>query len=234
MPQYGVDTGRFTKKESFISLKVLYDGLPSTSGCETCQEVNGENVHWCCRTQSPSMFYVEFLYIWEHVKTWKKQDRLALFLRSIKNYLSTSHDKGCVFYDSKCTTYSRRPLSCRNYGILSDEVWQQRVSAVKGHSENHDPKSQCNLVSGPRINKTQDTKWFFHTAKAEAKLGVPLNIIKQHDLPGGSYRTFHDHILLEIFDDSVLSALTKFKLSKPKEEDIDGAMTALLDRLRIV
>jgi len=48
-------------KACFKQLRKLYKTLPETKGCidniKTCKG-------WCCRFQSPSMLYIEFLYIW--------------------------------------------------------------------------------------------------------------------------------------------------------------------------
>ena len=64
---YGVESSSLPDKR-FKPLKVLYNNMPSTSGCEKCEEINTQNAFWCCRTLNPSMFYYEFLYIWRQVK----------------------------------------------------------------------------------------------------------------------------------------------------------------------
>jgi Fe-S-cluster containining protein len=100
---------------AFVSLKVLYQGMPETRGCEKCAEINGSSQKdYCCKELNPSMFYVEFLYVWNHVNnTWTKDEMKQLICRAIGNYLSNNPQKGCIFYKNGCLIHSRRPLSCR-------------------------------------------------------------------------------------------------------------------------
>jgi hypothetical protein len=53
-----------------------------------------------------------------------------------------------------------------------------------------------------------------------------------HDLPTGSYRTFHDHALLELFNDNFLGRLAKIRAGKPSEENIDKFLEVLRGMLQ--
>lgn len=217
------------------SLNILYEGMPETKGCESCREVNGENAFWCCKTQSPSMYYVEFLKVWKEVQQWGKWQKARVIIAAITNYLSNNKDKGCVFYDDECTIYNDRPLACRMYGVIPKESWNKRWDALKERDgDNFCAKQQCNLVStvdGKEITPEQENKWFVHTAKAERRIGVPLQAIQLHDEAGGSYRTFHDHILMELFPASSLNMLTQVKLSNPSSEDIENTAELIYQQL---
>ncbi len=207
-----------------MALNVLYNGMPATSGCETCKEVNGDSAFWCCKTQNPSMYYVEFLQVLKVIgDNWDKEKKTDLILRAVKNYLDNSLSKGCVFYDDECTIYTDRPFSCRMYGVISKENWDKRWETLKERQgDNFEAKPQCTLVSAEEeITPEMEGKWFLHTRTSEERIGMSLEIIDRHDLGGGSYRTFHDHLLLEFFGEDLLSALTQAKMTDSTEEEVD-------------
>lgn len=222
---YGV-TQKISDPDIFrplVSLKVFYDGMPKTTGCEKCQEINGENVHWCCLTQSPSMYYVEFLYVWKEALKQEVDERINLILRCIRNYLDSNLNKGCVFYNNGCSCYEQRPFSCRMYGVVPSENWDSRWERIKkeqGDAFNASP--QCDLVrADKKISAKEENMWFAHTTECESRLGVSQRCIDLHDEQDGSYRTFHDHVLLELFDEDFLSQITKVRLTKPSQEEIN-------------
>lgn len=231
MSQYSVNISDSNIRAPLVSLKVLYKDMPTTSGCEKCVEHNKDNAYWCCLSLNPSMYYVEFLYAWEKVQKWIEADRLQLISRCIKNYLSNNINKGCVFYNNGCSIYDERPLSCRMYGVIPKEGWEERVNMAKSRfGESYTPIPQCSLVkSSQDISKTDDDKWFNHTKNCEKRIGVKDEIIKDHDGPFGSYRTFHDHILLEIFPTSFLNLLTSIKVKNFPQNEIDSLVETVLD-----
>lgn len=228
MNPYGVDVSEKNIQKPLVSLKVLYDGMPETEGCENCEEINGDNVQWCCKSQNPSLHYVEFLYAWKNIQdTYDKESRLNLIVRAIKNYLNNSFKKGCIFFipGKGCTTYNHRPFACRMYGVVPEENWNAKWKALKeSMGDNFDIAPQCPHVktkSGNPITKKQEDKWYDHIKKCEKELGVSESYIKLHDRFGGPYRTFHDHILIELFDDSFLSKLSAVRLTNPTLVEID-------------
>lgn len=217
-----------------IALNVLYDGLPKTSGCEKCLEVNLDNVHWCCRSLSPSMRYVEFLNVNKEFQKWSHEDKLRIILNSIKNYLTNSIQKGCVFYNNGCTIYSQRPLECRSYGVIPNESWNERVKAAQEKfGQSYIPIPQCTMVKSDKpITKLDEDRWFSYVGKLESDIGISRREIELHDKEGGSYRTFHDNILLMSFDEKFLKKLTDIKLSLPTEKDIDLFLRSIHELLQ--
>ncbi len=209
------------------SLNVLYESMPKTHGCEKCKEINGDNHDWCCKTQSPSMHYVEFLNVYKKVVGWNKQKKKALFLRAVRNYLNNKLNKGCIFYDNGCTIYSERPFVCRQYGVIPEENWNSRWEKLKEEQgDQFDAQPQCDLVTAERdIPAALEDRWFAHIQKCEERIGISKT--KMHDRDGGTYRTFHDHLLLEEMDERFLEFLTKIRLSNPSEEDIELAINQL-------
>lgn len=237
MNPYKVDTSESNLLGPMTKLNVLYDRMPGTTGCEKCKEVNGDNAMWCCKSQSPSMYYAEFLNVWRNVeKKWSKEKRLNVIIRSISNYLYNGDNKGCVFFDNGCTVYENRPYSCRIYGVVSQESWDRRENVLKKRfGEDIKITPQCNMVSlengDKSISLEMEDIWFEKTMHAELELGVSKQYVQLHDAPGGSYRTFHDHILLELFDVKFLGMLTQYRLSNPSKEDIEGTIEFLRKKL---
>lgn len=239
MNPYGVDTSDLNIRGPLISLKVLYERMPETSGCDKCPEVNGSDAYWCCRTMNPSMYYAEFLLIWEQVQKWGKRAKTDLIIKAIVNYLSTSFVKGCVFFEDKCLCYKSRPFMCRMYGIIPKETWDKRFEELTqrlGDKAADSWRSQCNLVTidnGKSITPDDENKWFSHVRLAEERIGVPSPIINLHDIPGGSYRTFHDHILLELLSATAMNRLTQVKITKPSDKDIRDFALVLVSQLEM-
>lgn len=234
MNPYGVDTSESNTLGPLMSLNILYNEMPATTGCGDCAKINGEdNKDWCCRKHNPSMYYCEFLKVFKLFTTWSKSKRTEFILRAVKNYLSNSLSKGCIFYKDGCQCYSARPLSCRLYGVIPQESWDRRHKILQDrYGDQFQPVQQCSLVkSKTPVTVEMEHKWFLHTKKCEERLGVVPNAISLHDSGGGSYRTFHDHLLIELFPDSILSHLTKIRLTNPTEEQIDSAINAIADLL---
>lgn len=235
MNLYQVDTTEANIRGPLTSLTVLYDSMPPTSGCESCEQKNKEDAYWCCRTMSPSMYYVEFLKIWEGVQRWPNAQKAMVMVRAIENYLSSEKQKGCVFWLQKCSVYSDRPLQCRQYGIISEESWNSRVQAIlEREGPDYQIRPQCDLVKiDDNVSVTRDLedRWFRFTKEAELRLGVSNKVVARHDDAGGSYRTFHDHIMLEMFSPEILDLLTKVRLSRPTNENIKATAETIYQQL---
>lgn len=231
MNPYGVDTTQGNLRGPLLSLDLLYEGMPETTGCEKCKEINGDQESWCCLSQSPSMYYIEFLNVWKDAQEWDQRKKTDLILRAIRNYLTTNINKGCIFFHGGCQTYTTRPFACRQYGVIPKENWDKRWAKLKEQmGEAFDAKPQCNLVStvsGKGVTPDEEDKWFSHTRKCEERIGTNPAAIALHDIAGGSYRTFHDHLLIELFPPQFLEMLTKSRLSNPSKEDIDSTLEEL-------
>ena len=230
MNPYGVDVREDNIIGPLARLKILYDEMPATSGCEKCREKNGENAFWCCLSQSPSMYYIEFLYVWREVQKWSKTNRANLVLRCIRNYLSNSLSKGCVMHEGKCLCYSQRPYMCKLYGVIHKTSWDKRWTDLRERQKDKfEAKDQCPLViidqegyEGKEGIKPEDEdNWFKQISRCEERIGVQPRELSLHDQSGGSYRTFHDHILIELFEPAFLERLTKVRFSNPTAEDVD-------------
>lgn len=232
---YGARTDADTIDAPLVSLNILYEGMPETTGCNKCQEVNGDNAYWCCKTQSPSMHYIEFLRAWREVQSWDKSKKANVVISCIRNYLSNESNKGCVFYDCGCTIYEDRPFACRMYGIVPEENWNKRWDSLKDRDgDKFSAVPQCDLVStvdNKPVSADSENKWFAHIVKTEERIGVSKIAIRLHDEPGGSYRTFHDHILMEIFPSQTLDILTQVKLTNPSKDDIEETAEVLWNSL---
>ena len=236
MNPYGVDVREDNLIGPLARLKIIYDEIPATTGCEKCEEVNGkEDKHWCCTSNSPSMYYTEFLYVWQEVQKWGKQKRKDLILRAIRNYLSNSLHKSCIFYVDGCSCYQHRPLMCRFYGVINKDSWNRRLDVLKDRQKDKfSCRDQCSLVSicqdgykSDSINPKDEDKWFLDIRQCEKRIGVNGVSIALHDKPGGSYRTFHDHLLIELFEPVFLEMLSKMRMSNPSPEDIDKTIIAV-------
>ncbi|KKK78060.1 hypothetical protein LCGC14_2847320, partial [marine sediment metagenome] len=95
--------------------------------------------------------------------------------------------------------------------------------------DNFKAEPKCTLVScEEEITPEMESKWFLHVRKSEERIGIPAEVIDRHDLGGGSYRTFHDHLLLEFFGEDLLSILTQARMTNSTEEEIN----LLIEELR--
>lgn len=233
MNPYNVDTSDSSIRGPIVSLNILYDEMPRTSGCEKCHEVNGDDAAWCCRTMSPSMYYIEFLNVWKDVQKWSKEKKTKVIVKSIKNHLIGDLNKGCVFWDNQCSAYDNRPLACRLYAVIPEEGWDARVKTLKSrYGEDLKIRPQCNLVTPEKpITKQDEDKWFNHTSKCESRIGVSQQVINAHDDPNGSYRTFHDHILMELFEEDFLTQLSTLRLTNPSAQAVDEFVAVLMSYL---
>jgi len=227
MNPYGINQNKSNLQGPLVSLKVLYEGMPKTFGCDQCFDVNGEDKEWCCRKNSPSMYYVEFLYVFKHIlKEWSCKHREELLLRSVRNYLDNSLSKGCVLYEGHCSIYEHRFFSCRQYGVVPKESWDKRWESLKKRQgDKFEALPQCTLVSAEKeITVAQENKWFKHIKTCEERIGVPSSRIELHDDAGGSYRTFHDHFLLEMLGEEAMCILSDSRITNPSKEDIDATI----------
>ncbi len=225
MNPYNIDLSDTNLQWPLASLEVLYDGMPKTHGCDGCPDANGENKDWCCKKQAPSMYYVEFLYVFKHVQQeWRSELRRELLLEAIRCYLDNRLNKGCVFYmGSGCDIHKYRPFVCHQYGVIPKANWDKRWKTLKARQgDKFEALPQCNLVFAEKeITAAQEDKWFEHIKSCEARIGVMPARIELHDEAGGSYRTFHDHLLLEMLGDGVLTILSEARMTNPSQEDIN-------------
>ena len=208
------------------NLEKFYKKLPETSGC--LENINSEKGCGgkCCRWQSPQVLNVEFINTWQYVlNNFSDEQIVELLERSIRNYLSNDFSKGCVFWNTEtkmCNIHKCRPFNCYLYGITPKEEFDERYKRIKEEHKNEIGTvilPQCNLVS--TVNSSMPTmdesmNWWKELIEIEKSIGIDENLI--HDGDGGSYRTYHDYILIKLLPISALSDMTTLRLNGKIEE----------------
>lgn len=236
--RYGVKQDSKKFGEARDTLDWLYHSMPETKGCKEHigkPKEQGGCGAWCCETQNPSLWYVEFLNTWNYVvHNWTDDEVVRLIERALRTYIFASNTKGCVFWDrdSKlCMQHETRPYNCRTYGIEPQEEFNARLVKLKVLYP--DAREQCNLVStvdGRPVTPKQTKKWWTRLRSVEAGIGVKMS--DMHDGVGGSYRTYHDHILLHLFDDNLMSHLYEIRIGgdpMQKESCIRNVLQTMRD-----
>lgn len=106
--------------------------------------------------------------------------------------------------------------NCRMYSQIPEEEFKPRYEALKVLQEK-DLRTvvmpQCNLTKtvGDRPTKEQSDDWWERMTSIEKRCGIPEDKIT--DDQEGTYRTFHDHIILHVFPTWALEQLTQLKIS---------------------
>lgn len=230
---YGVKKDAKKIKESIVSLNVLYNKIPKTKGClENITKENGCKA-WCCHSQNPQVLYVEFLNTWNTViKTWHDERFESLIEKCLRKYLFPEDDKGCIFIDSdthKCLQHESRPFNCRIYGIIPDEEFKPRYERLKVIYP--DTREQCNLVStidGEKITVKHTENWWLEANAIEMSIGVSKELI--NDSSQGSYRTYHDHFLIQMLGEQGMEQISNLRVNGTKENKeitISNIMSAI-------
>lgn len=211
---YGSTSDKKKIKDAIAILDYAYSKIPSTKGCLehiNLPESKGGCGGWCCKYQFPSVLYVEFLNTWKYVTSnWDDEKIGNLIKASLKNYLFDSPVKGCVFFDHDsrmCSQHSTRPLACRVYGIIPEEEFKPRYERLRVINPN--VRDQCNLVeteNGKTVTTKDTDYWWKEVKQAEKSLGIKDSYIT--DEYHGSYRAYHDHILIHLFGEEHMSKLS--------------------------
>jgi Fe-S-cluster containining protein len=221
-------------KNSRKELKRLYDQIPETTGC---MENHAECKAWCCEIQNPQVMYSEFLATWSQVTSnWPKEKYLGLIERSIRNYLNPAATKPCVFWDREtkhCMQHTTRPFNCRMYGQVPEEEFKPRYEQLKiiyEKDQTADLRPQCALVKsvGKPPTMGESDLWFKWLREIESEFVSTLFI---HSNAGGSYRTYHDHVLLKLFDGRMIQRMTHLRLKGTDAEKEDFVRNTM-DKLK--
>lgn len=210
-------------KKAIFNLNIVYNNIPETKGCMECinkTKEEGGCGAWCCQTQSPSVLYSEFINTWQAViKEWDVNDIILLIEKAMRNYVKDSVNKGCIFWDENsklCKQHKTRPFACRMYGIIPKSEFNTRLAKLRlEYKDRIDAnfRDQCNMVStitGEEITQEQSDQWWDRLKVIEESMGISSKDI--HDNYGGSYRTYHDHILLTLLPDNILEQLQTLRL----------------------
>lgn len=211
-------------KKARATISDIYKDIPETEGCTVNIAKSDGCGAWCCLHQTPSVFYSEFLYSWNKIEnSWTSQQKADLIIRCIRAYFDDTPTKGCVFWDKNtklCQQHETRPFNCRCYSQIPEEEFRPRYERLKVLYEKN-PKAvvrdQCNLTTSPNPpTKQQIDQWWAELTHVEVDIGIPPHIA--NDNPGGSYRTYHDHIMLKISSAVFLDHLMKLRQSGDKVE----------------
>jgi len=228
------------EKEARVSLNVLYSKIPDTKGCMEHigkPESEGGCGAWCCRMQTPQVLYSEFLNTWKNVtSSFSDGDFESLIERCLRKYLYPNEDKGCVFLNKEtnmCAQHETRPFNCRVYGIIPEEEFKPRYERLKVIYP--DIREQCNLVStvdGRKVTKKDTDNWWLELKSIEMKMGVKPDLVSDDD--GGSYRTYHDHILIHLLGEENLYKLSEIRVggSKIDKERVIQRMMGMLKKFK--
>lgn len=195
----------------FQKLENIYAQMPETIGCISCGK--------CCSVQHPHCFYVEFLYMMDGIQSWTREQKFELHLACIKNYLSSSLNKKCVFLnqDKRCDIYHHRGYNCIAFGMIPKKVYTKRVKDVKknfpGVRLGLESQSACcggvkpvQYIGGNKLDAL-----FEKIRDLDLLLGVSIEDIDESN----NYMTFHDHYILFFYgkDQKTLERLTSLKLN---------------------
>lgn len=195
-------------KKLIKQLETVYENIPSTTGCieniKTCQA-------WCCKENNPHVFYIEFMNIWKHVtENFSNQQFLQLIKNAIKNHISLDVKKQCVFFNEEnlnCNCHKKRPFACHTYGITPEEEFNEKLYSLRVIYPNESFRNQCNLVKcDKKVFVSHTNKWWNDIKKIEIKVS---NNIK--DELEGSYKTLHDYIVFQCFNENEIDLFQKIK-----------------------
>lgn len=209
-------------KRAKETLKDIYADIPETEGCmENIAKENG-CAAWCCEHQNPSVFFSEFSYTWNKITgTWTKAQQADLFIRAVRAYFDKGTAKGCIFWDTEsklCQQHETRPYNCRLYGQTPEEDFKPRYERLKVLYPEADIRPQCGLVkSANPPTKAQIDGWFNEIRLVELDMGIHPSL--HNDKDGGSYRSYHDHILLKVGNAPFLKHISQLRDASAEEQE---------------
>lgn len=130
--------------------------------------------------------------------------------------------------------YIQRGYNCRTYSQVPDEEFKPRYERLKVLRP--DMMYQCNLTK--TVDRSILTKEIMNNVwndllAVERSIGIKQNDI--HDDFGGSYRMYHDHILIELLGEEGMEQLSQLRLSDDiivKNNTIENIMSSL-DNMKI-
>jgi Fe-S-cluster containining protein len=171
----------------------------------------------CCNVACPQMNYSEFLVILDNLfNRDDKSSRIDIITKSIRYFFSNSLVKPCPLLQAgRCSVYKERPLSCRMYGQWPEDVYEERVQGfmkATGLKKEEIPlNTQCKFVRRHDVvnDLTKDIiEGLYDDLNDIDKLTGKFNdnqIKQKHN-----QRTFHDWLMVTIFGEERLSAMSSF------------------------
>jgi len=222
-----------TTKQILNQLVQLYKKIPETKGCLENINKEGGCKGWCCSLQSPQVLKIEFVNSWNYVlNNFAIEEMEKLVFDAINTYLLNWTTKGCIFFDKEsklCKQHSTRGLSCRTYGIIPAKEFKLNYERLKKLYHNKIGaviKDQCDLIStinGSKVTIKDTDSWWNSLVKIEKEFGVSKNRI--NDDLGGSYRTYHDHLLIHLYGEDVLENLSIIRTNGTDEEKMQATIS---------
>ena len=119
--------------------------------------------------------------------------------------------------------------NCRIYGIIPDEEFKPRYERLKVIYP--ETKDQCNLVStvdGEKVTVKHTENWWLEANAIEMSIGVSKELI--NDSSQGSYRTYHDHFLIQMLGEQGMEQISNLRVNgtkENKETTISNIMSAI-------
>jgi len=223
-------------------LKTIYDLIPDTTGCLDCiqkEPKDGGCGVYCCSVQNPQVLYCEFINAWKNWVATNDMDGLLLLIeKSLRNYLSNSFNKPCIFFDKnnkKCMNYDTRSFNCRTYSIIPDEEFKPRYEKLKVLAKKEVGafvRDQCKvpkMEDGKTFTKKDIDSIWSKLTSLEEEIGVNKNNI--NDDFGGSYRTYHDHVIIKVFPEDIIVKLSLVR-QYGKREEVEETVHNLIKTIR--
>lgn len=144
--KFDIDTESPNITKAVHKLNDIYKKIPRTK-CLVCPGKDCMEAQ-CCKHFSPPILLVEFLKMLRIIDKWPKEKQDKLLYRCFESVVEESFVKQCVHLDDVlCEVYDARPLSCRLFGMYSDEEWEDRLKRVSieiGEDKSDVPMSvQC-------------------------------------------------------------------------------------------
>lgn len=227
-------------QKTFDRLDAFYKAMPDTVGCmDSISKPAGHGGcgAWCCKIQNPQLLYCEFLYAFDFIlKNWTQKELLVVVEEAVRNYLKDTPTKGCVFFNNKtkmCKIHTKRCFNCHLYGIIPEEEFKPRLERLRKEYADTNAifKEQCKLVkaeNGEKFTMKTTDKWWEKLSNIEHQFGIKLSMIT--DKPGGTYRTYHDHLLIYLLPDYTLENLSEVR-KHGTQDDKEKVIMTLMDIL---
>jgi hypothetical protein len=202
-------------------LNRLYSKIPETEGCqENLDKCTGR----CCRLQTPSITFCEFLNFWKYIlKNWEYDDIIILIQKSVDRYLNADIKNGCVLFDEKtylCKCHETRSFNCRSYAITPDEEFEERKKHLEEYAKNSKKEikilDQCNLVrliNGSKLTTKDMDEYFEELMDIEKFLESKTGTKKSYLMP-------HEHILIYNFTSNMMSNLSTIRMNGTPQEKL--------------
>lgn len=227
--------------KAFERLEKLYARIPETFGCLEYikkDRKDGGCGGVCCSIQCPQLLYCEFLRtLNEILDKWSAEKLLDIIEKAIKTYLYNLPTKGCILWnkDTKlCKCHNSRPLACFMYSIESDEEFVPKMERLI-ESYKDEPLAifmkqcrKCKTKDGKLISKEEHDILWKELVEIEKSIGIEEN--KINDDVDGTYRTFHDHLLIFLLPNYMfknLSEVRRFGNQEEKEKVVSTFMNVL-------